>query len=125
MITLRVPLCASVSLCVPLRASLAVTSPSPRSQLLEGHMPTVSYLRLDGKVAAPDRFALAERFNADASIDLMLLTTSVGGLGLTLTGADVVIFLDHDWNPMKDLQVRRMPLIKFQLHVPLSASECL
>ena len=88
-------------------------------------MPTVSYLRLDGKVAAPDRFALAERFNADASIDLMLLTTSVGGLGLTLTGADVVIFLDHDWNPMKDLQVRRMPLIKFQLHVPLSAFECL
>ncbi|KOO53747.1 tbp-associated factor 172, partial [Chrysochromulina tobinii] len=67
-------------------------------------MPTVSYLRLDGKVAAPDRFALAECFNSDASIDLMLLTTSVGGLGLTLTGADVVIFLDHDWNPMKDLQ---------------------
>ena len=88
-------------------------------------MPTVSYLRLDGKVAAPDRFALAERFNADASIDLMLLTTSVGGLGLTLTGADVVIFLDHDWNPMKDLQVRRRPPLQFQFHVPLSASECL
>ena len=88
-------------------------------------MPTVSYLRLDGKVAAPDRFALAERFNADASIDLMLLTTSVGGLGLTLTGADVVIFLDHDWNPMKDLKVRRMPPLQFQFHVPLSASECL
>jgi TATA-binding protein-associated factor len=28
----------------------------------------------------------------------------VGGLGLTLTGADVVIFVEHDWNPMKDLQ---------------------
>ena len=73
-------------------------------------MPAVSYLRLDAKVAAPDRFALAERF-----------TTSVGGLGLTLTGADVVIFLDHDWNPMKDLQVRRCPL-----QSPLAcASECL
>ena len=34
----------------------------------------------------------------------MILTTSVGGLGLTLTGADVVIFVEHDWNPMKDLQ---------------------
>jgi TATA-binding protein-associated factor len=34
----------------------------------------------------------------------MILTTSVGGLGLTLTGADVVIFLEHDWNPMRDLQ---------------------
>uniref|UniRef100_A0A158QQ36 DUF3535 domain-containing protein n=1 Tax=Haemonchus placei TaxID=6290 RepID=A0A158QQ36_HAEPC len=28
----------------------------------------------------------------------------IGGVGLNLTGADVVIFLDHDWNPMKDLQ---------------------
>ena len=28
----------------------------------------------------------------------------MGGLGLTLTGADVVIFVEHDWNPMKDLQ---------------------
>jgi len=28
----------------------------------------------------------------------------VGGLGLTLTGADMVIFVEHDWNPMKDLQ---------------------
>jgi TATA-binding protein-associated factor len=32
------------------------------------------------------------------------MTTAVGGLGLTLTGADVVIFLEHDWNPMRDLQ---------------------
>lgn len=28
----------------------------------------------------------------------------VGGLGLSLTGADTVIFVEHDWNPMKDLQ---------------------
>ena len=28
----------------------------------------------------------------------------MGGLGLNLTGADVVIFLDHDWNPHLDLQ---------------------
>jgi hypothetical protein len=25
-------------------------------------------------------------------------------LGLNLTGADTVIFVEHDWNPMKDLQ---------------------
>ena len=35
----------------------------------------------------------------------MLLTTAVGGLGLNLTAADTVIFLEHDWNPMLDLQV--------------------
>lgn len=28
----------------------------------------------------------------------------MGGLGLNLTGADTVIFVEHDWNPMKDLQ---------------------
>lgn len=32
------------------------------------------------------------------------LFTQVGGLGLNLTGADTVIFVEHDWNPMKDLQ---------------------
>ena len=32
------------------------------------------------------------------------MTTRIGGLGLNLTAADVVIFVDHDWNPMADLQ---------------------
>ena len=48
---------------------------------------------------------MVQRFNADPSIPVMLLTTHVGGLGLNLTAADMVIFLEHDWNPMKDLQV--------------------
>eukprot|EP00354_Favella_ehrenbergii_P009229 CAMPEP_0170472490 /NCGR_PEP_ID=MMETSP0123-20130129/14523_1 /TAXON_ID=182087 /ORGANISM="Favella ehrenbergii, Strain Fehren 1" /LENGTH=127 /DNA_ID=CAMNT_0010740817 /DNA_START=32 /DNA_END=414 /DNA_ORIENTATION=- len=37
-------------------------------------------------------------------VRVLILTTSVGGLGLTLTGADIVIFAEHDWNPMNDLQ---------------------
>jgi len=37
-------------------------------------------------------------------VRVLILTTAVGGLGLTLTGADTVIFAEHDWNPMKDLQ---------------------
>jgi TATA-binding protein-associated factor len=38
-------------------------------------------------------FAINQRFNRDASIDVLLLTTHVGGLGLNLTAADVVVFL--------------------------------
>lgn len=72
--------------------------------LLSVHLPTVTYLRLDGSVPAPQRHAVVARFNADPSIDVLLLTTQVGGLGLNLTGADTVIFVEHDWNPMKDLQ---------------------
>jgi TATA-binding protein-associated factor len=44
------------------------------------------------------------RFNGDSTIDILLLTTAVGGQGLTLTGADTVIFVECDWNPTKDLQ---------------------
>jgi TATA-binding protein-associated factor len=65
----------------------------------------VSYLRLDGSVEASQRFSLVQRFNSDPTIDVLLLTTHVGGLGLNLTSADTVVFLEHDWNPMKDLQV--------------------
>ena len=67
-------------------------------------MPLVSYMRLDGGTDANKRHAIVQTFNADPSIDCLLLTTHVGGLGLTLTGADTVIFVEHDWNPMKDLQ---------------------
>ncbi|KAE8221097.1 hypothetical protein CF319_g5495 [Tilletia indica] len=68
------------------------------------HMPSVTYMRLDGNVSADKRHGIVRTFNSDPSIDVLLLTTSVGGLGLTLTGADTVIFVEHDWNPMKDLQ---------------------
>lgn len=68
------------------------------------HMPSVTYMRLDGATEPNKRHDIVQAFNADPSVDVLLLTTQVGGLGLNLTGADTVIFVDHDWNPMKDLQ---------------------
>jgi TATA-binding protein-associated factor len=53
-------------------------------------MPNVSYLRLDGSVPVSQRYALVNRFNVDPSIDTLIMTTQVGGLGLNLTGADTV-----------------------------------
>lgn len=72
--------------------------------LLKPRLPTVTYLRLDGSVQAGQRHSIVSRFNNDPSIDVLLLTTHVGGLGLNLTGADTVVFVEHDWNPMRDLQ---------------------
>lgn len=75
------------------------------TDLFAKYMSTVTYLRLDGQISDPiKRHELVQRFNSDPSIDVLLLTTHVGGLGLNLTGADTVIFMEHDWNPMKDLQ---------------------
>ncbi|PNF40724.1 hypothetical protein B7P43_G00685 [Cryptotermes secundus] len=72
--------------------------------LFKSNMPSVTYLRLDGSISPGMRHDVVTAFNNDPSIDVLLLTTHVGGLGLNLTGADTVIFVEHDWNPMKDLQ---------------------
>lgn len=50
------------------------------------------------------RQGIVNRFNEDPSIDVLLIMTKIGGLGLNLTGADTVIFVEHDWNPSTDLQ---------------------
>lgn len=73
-------------------------------------------MRLDGSTPANSRHHVVNKFNDDPSIDLLLLTTTVGGLGLNLTGADTVIFVEHDWNPMKDLQVRHFLLVRFIIY---------
>jgi len=71
---------------------------------LEGPFRHLSYLRLEGSVSPMHRQAIVTRFNSDPSISCMLLTTQVGGLGLNLTGADTVVFIEQDWNPVKDMQ---------------------
>lgn len=72
--------------------------------LFHVHMKSVTYLRLDGSVEPEKRFDIVKSFNSDPTIDVLLLTTHVGGLGLNLTSADTLVFMEHDWNPMRDHQ---------------------
>ncbi|ODV80573.1 DNA dependent ATPase [Suhomyces tanzawaensis NRRL Y-17324] len=65
-----------------------------------------SYLRMDGSTPISRRQTLVDSFNETPSIDVFLLTTKVGGLGVNLTGADRVIIFDPDWNPSTDIQAR-------------------
>jgi TATA-binding protein-associated factor len=74
--------------------------------LLRPHFPGLRFSRLQGSTPAPARAATAEAFNSDPALRMLLATTGVGGLGLNLTGADTVVFLDHDWNPSVDLQAQ-------------------
>ena len=62
------------------------------------------YLRLDGQTRIEQRQILTERFNSDTRIDVFILSSRSGGLGINLTGADTVIFYDSDWNPAMDKQ---------------------
>ncbi|HLX63683.1 MAG TPA: DEAD/DEAH box helicase [Planctomycetota bacterium] len=64
------------------------------------------FMRIDGETPGQSRQKLVEQFNADATIDTFLISTRAGGAGLNLTGADTVIFYDHDWNPANDQQAQ-------------------
>eukprot|EP00466_Bigelowiella_natans_P014614 jgi/Bigna1/67374/fgenesh1_pg.3_\ len=85
-------------------AQLKETLDLIQDKVLKRYFPEASFVRIDGSVDPRERVKVAERFNQDPSVDLVLLTTSVGGLGLNLQGADTVIFIEHDWNPTNDLQ---------------------
>jgi SNF2 family DNA or RNA helicase len=49
---------------------------------------------------------VVERFNNDPKVFCFISSTRSGGIGLNLTGADVVIFFDTDWNPAMDKQAQ-------------------
>jgi superfamily II DNA or RNA helicase len=66
----------------------------------------VRFLRLDGSTPAARRPELVNEFNGEVSIPCFLISTRAGGVGLNLTGADTVIFYDHDWNPANDNQAQ-------------------
>ena len=68
------------------------------------NFPETQYLRLDGKTPMNKRFEICSEFNTNIAIRLLLITTKTGGLGLNLQAASVVIFVDHSWNPVTDLQ---------------------
>jgi SNF2 family DNA or RNA helicase len=55
------------------------------------------FRRLDGSVDYTSRNNSIGDFMNDDKIFLFLLSTRAGGLGLNLTAADTVIFMDRDW----------------------------
>jgi len=65
------------------------------------------YLRLDGGTKTEERAEYVRLFNAkDSEIQVFILSTRAGGLGLNLQTADTVIIFDSDWNPHADLQAQ-------------------
>ncbi|CAM9115468.1 unnamed protein product [Laminaria digitata] len=82
------------------KAALDVTE----TALLRPCFPEVKYLRMDGSSSQAERAAVVDRFSTDQSVAILLLTTRVGHLGLNLSAASMVVFLEHDWNPQVDLQ---------------------
>jgi len=64
------------------------------------------FARLDGAMSFVDRQDNIDTFSSDPDVNVFLLSTRAGGLGINLTAADTVIIYDSDWNPQQDLQAQ-------------------
>ncbi|XP_078170989.1 chromatin remodeling 1 [Carex rostrata] len=61
--------------------------------------------RIDGNVKLAERKRQIDLFNdMNSNLNIFLLSTRAGGLGINLTAADTCILYDSDWNPQCDLQ---------------------
>lgn len=79
------------------------------------YFPSVPIATLDGSVPPAVRAETVRLFNSGYSQEepegnsnlpprILLMTTGACGLGLNLTSADTVVFIEHNWNPVVDLQ---------------------
>merc|ERR1712060_464744 len=57
-------------------------------------------------MSAEERIQGMNEFQRGDAIDVFLLSTRAGGLGVNLTKADTCIIFDSDWNPHADLQAQ-------------------
>lgn len=74
------------------------------SLLLKPCMPSLCYRRIDGRTKTKDRENILKQFGSDDNLRCLLLSTKAGSLGLNLQQANIVIFLEQDWNPFVDEQ---------------------
>lgn len=66
-----------------------------------------NFYRLDGGIKTSSRQQMTKNFNhdkADGKIDVFLISTKAGGLGLNLQGANRVIIFDFKFNPSHEEQ---------------------
>lgn len=62
------------------------------------------YSIITGDSSLEDRDSAVQVFSKDPDVNLFLISTRAGGIGLNLVAADVVIIYDMDWNPQMDRQ---------------------
>jgi hypothetical protein len=65
-----------------------------------------TYVRLDGSTKVEVRQQVVDKFNSDPKVFCFISSTRSGGIGLNLTAADSIVFIDTDWNPAMDKQAQ-------------------
>ena len=63
----------------------------------------IKYMYLDGSTKAQKRIEMVKTFN-EGDTEVFLISLKAGGMGINLTGADMVIHFDPWWNPAVEAQ---------------------
>jgi len=64
----------------------------------------IKYVSLTGEVPIPERREIVKTFQNDTETKVFLCTIKAGGVGITLTRASTIFFLDRDWTPAMNEQ---------------------
>lgn len=80
-------------------------------------------VRIDGSTNVDKRQDTVDSFNRHGVGQIFLLSTTAGGAGLNLTGANRLILVDSHWNPAMDLQAmarvwrdgQKLPCVVYRL----------
>jgi transcription termination factor 2 len=65
-----------------------------------------TYEALDGRMKLEERTSVMTKFNEKAKPQILLLSIAAGGVGLNLTGANHVYFMEPHWNPQIERQAQ-------------------
>uniref|UniRef100_A0A3B5L3E6 Excision repair cross-complementation group 6-like 2 n=1 Tax=Xiphophorus couchianus TaxID=32473 RepID=A0A3B5L3E6_9TELE len=60
----------------------------------------LDFSRLDGTTKSRERVQIVKEFNSSSHVNLCLVSTMAGGLGLNFVGANIVVLFDPTWNPL-------------------------
>ncbi|GIQ85551.1 hypothetical protein KIPB_007239 [Kipferlia bialata] len=91
----------------PIRKTLVFSQGIKMLDIIAGacELDGIPAISMTGQTQIVERRRLVYQFNQpDDPSEVFCLTTRVGGLGLTLTGACRVVIFDPDWNPSVDTQ---------------------
>ena len=64
----------------------------------------ITYFKLTGSTKVDERIRMVDEFNENKDIKVFLISLKAGGIGLNLTGADMVIHYDPWWNASAENQ---------------------
>lgn len=74
------------------------------AQQVLGSYSGLRYVELKSTMTSEQRMAAVRSFQEDEAVTLLLATTGISAYGYTLTAAQTVMIVDHNFNPFVDLQ---------------------